>query len=130
PDYKFRQLKQTAMKLSQNFNPIISWPSALADGIKSFQFKALFLLFTLAFFASDHVQAADLKVCKTCDHKTVTSAVKAANPNDRILVQSGYYVESNIEIRKPLQLIGVGKPVIDAKNKGGIFQIETHDVLI
>ncbi|KAA9325692.1 nitrous oxide reductase family maturation protein NosD [Adhaeribacter soli] len=90
----------------------------------------LFPLFFLAFFTTKSAQAAELKVCKTCDFKTVTSAVKAAKPHDRILVQPGYYAESNIEIKKPLQLIGVGKPVIDAKNKGGIFQVETRNVLI
>src|SRR4051812_48710601 len=81
------------------------------------QFAALFLLFSLAFFAGIKAEAADLKVCKTCAYPTITAAVKAAKPYDRILVQKGYYPESNIEIKKPLQLIGIGKPVIDAKNK-------------
>src|SRR5687768_13513248 len=54
-------------------------------------FTALILLFSLAFFASNSVKGADLKVCKTCNFKTVTSAVKAAKPHDRILVQKGYY---------------------------------------
>src|SRR5690349_16948592 len=91
--------------------------------------RAFFLLFFLAFFALNSATAADLKVCKTCDFKTVTSAVNAAKAHDRILVQKGYYAESNIQIRKPLQLIGVGKPVIDAKNIGGIFQVETRHVV-
>ena len=90
----------------------------------------LFLLFSLAFFTANSANAAELNVCKTCDYQTVTAAVKAAKPHDKILVQQGYYTESNIEIKKPLQLIGVGKPVIDAKNKGGIFQVETRNVLI
>src|SRR5688572_24855168 len=71
-------------------------------------FTALILLFSQPFFSSNSLQAADLKVCKTCNFKTVTSAVKAAKPNDRILVQRGYYAERNIEIKKPLQLIGIG----------------------
>ncbi|HYK57501.1 MAG TPA: hypothetical protein VEV15_13630, partial [Flavisolibacter sp.] len=90
----------------------------------------LFLFISLAFFTANSANAAELNVCKTCDYQTVTAAVKAAKPHDKILVQQGYYSESNIEIKKPLQLIGVGKPVIDAKNKGGIFQVETRNVLI
>ncbi|MFC5269784.1 nitrous oxide reductase family maturation protein NosD [Adhaeribacter terreus] len=112
PDYKFK--------------PLYVFPLASANGYC----KALFLFISLAFFAANSASAAELKVCKTCDFKTVSSAVKAAKPYDKILVQQGYYAENNIEIKKPLQLIGVGKPVIDAQNKKGIFQVETRNVTI
>jgi nitrous oxidase accessory protein len=106
------------------------WKTGYSDGISVVKSRFVFLLISIAFFASNNVKAADLKVCKTCTFSTITAAVKAAKPNDRILVQPGYYPESNIKIGKPLQLIGLGKPVIDARNKGGIFQVETRNVLI
>ncbi len=85
---------------------------------------------SILFYSSQNLLAADLKVCKSCSFSTITAAVKAAKPHDRILVQKGYYPESNIEINKPLQLIGVGKPVVDAKNLGGIFNINARKVVV
>jgi parallel beta-helix repeat protein len=41
------------------------------------------------------------------DHLTITEAIKAANPGDRIIVRSGLYEEGLI-INKPLEIIGEG----------------------
>jgi nitrous oxidase accessory protein len=88
------------------------------------------LLYFLLVAFGHSLKAADLKVCKTCSFKSVTAAVAAAQPYDRILVQPGTYTERNIQITKPLQLIGTGKPVIDAGNQGGLFEVKSDKVLI
>src|SRR5688572_8702744 len=91
-----RQLKLMAMNFLWNFVKHFPFQLVLTNEsmklrFQPMRFSALFLLFTLAFFPINSSQAADLKVCKTCNYKTVTAAVKAAKPNDRILVQQGYY---------------------------------------
>lgn len=40
-------------------------------------------------------------------HATISEAIKAANPGDRILVRPGYYKES-LHVDKPLEIIGDG----------------------
>jgi nitrous oxidase accessory protein len=92
--------------------------------------KFYILLCLPVLFLATSIQAADIKVCKSCKIKSVSAAVIAAKPNDRILVEPGYYAERNINITKPVKLIGIGKPVIDAKNKGGIFDVRTNHVVI
>jgi parallel beta-helix repeat protein len=42
------------------------------------------------------------------DYTTITAAIQAANPGDRILVRSGYYQEALV-IDKPLEMIGEGE---------------------
>lgn len=43
------------------------------------------------------------------DHPTITDAIEAANPGDRILVRPGLY-EEGLVIDKPLEIIGEGDP--------------------
>ncbi len=55
-------------------------------------------------------------------HATVTEALQAAKPGDRILVRPGLYAES-IVIEKPVEIIGDGDRsdiVIDSRNKPAI----------
>jgi len=53
------------------------------------------------------------------DHLTITEAIEAADPGDRILVRPGIYREG-VVIEKPLEIIGDGEPgevVVEAKGK-------------
>jgi parallel beta-helix repeat protein len=53
------------------------------------------------------------------DHPTITKAIRAANPGDRILVRPGLYQEGLV-IDKPLEIIGqgdLGEIVIQAEGK-------------
>lgn len=63
------------------------------------------------------------------DHVTITAAVRAARPGDRILIRPGIYKE-RLDIKKPLELIGdgprddiiiqaTGRSVIDFKTTQG-----------
>ena len=57
------------------------------------------------------------------DHLTITEAIEAANPGDRILVRPGLYQEGLV-IDKPLEIIGNGDPgevVVEARDKDALL---------
>ena len=57
------------------------------------------------------------------DHTTITEAIEAANPGDRILVRPGLYQEGLV-IEKPLEIIGDGNPgdvVIQTAGKNALL---------
>jgi len=57
------------------------------------------------------------------DHPTITEAIKAANPGDRIIVRPGLYEEGLI-INKPLEIIGEGELdaiVVQVKGKDAVL---------
>jgi nitrous oxidase accessory protein len=72
----------------------------------------------------------DLEVCKSCTYKSIKEAVEKAAPFDTIYVKEGTYYEFNIEITKPLTIIGENNPIIDGKNKGEIITIQADNVTI
>jgi nitrous oxidase accessory protein len=61
---------------------------------------------------------------------SVKKAVEIAKAGDSILLQKGTYKEHNIIIDKPLQLIGVGQPVLDGENKYEILTISGERIVI
>lgn len=89
-----------------------------------------FFLFNIFVFAAFSLNAKTIKVCKNCAINSVSLAVSLAKANDIIEIHKGIYHETEIEIKKPLTLTGIGFPVIDAKLKGGIFKILCNDVVI
>lgn len=65
--------------------------------------------------------------------KTVRELQKAlleSKANDTILVAKGNYKVLNLEITKPLVIIGQNQPVLDAQYKGEIFIVKSDDVSI
>ena len=57
------------------------------------------------------------------DHLTITEAIEAANPGDRILVRPGLYQEGLV-MDKPLEIIGEGDPgevVVQARGKNALL---------
>lgn len=57
-------------------------------------------------------------------------ALSEAATGDTIRIMPGVYREGNLVIKKPLTIIGVGLPVLDAENKYEIFTIAANDVTI
>lgn len=74
-------------------------------------YRILFIL--LPFFTFSQT----LKVGKNSTFRTIAQAVEAAKSGDSIVVEKGVYFE-NIVINKPLTLIGIDRPVIDARKNG------------
>lgn len=63
--------------------------------------------------------------------QNLTATLTQASDFDTIYISSGYYKETDIVINKPLTIIGIGNPTIDAELKGkNCFLIESDNVII
>lgn len=87
-------------------------------------------LFLLGFISLNSAFANTIEVCSSCAIKTISDAIKKAEPHDTILVKKGTYKEHNIGILKPLTIIGENNPVIDGEDKGEIITIQSDNVTI
>ncbi|MDO4230302.1 MAG: nitrous oxide reductase family maturation protein NosD [Capnocytophaga sp.] len=87
---------------------------------------SLFCTFLLGISA----YAQTIKVCPSCEVKTIQQAVERAKDHDTILIEKGTYKVNDLVIKKPLTFIGKNKPIIDAENKGEIFIISASNVHI
>lgn len=76
------------------------------------------------------VQAQQIRVSPDGDLRSIKEAVEVAQPGDHILVESGIYNESEIEITKPLTLEGINRPVIDGNREGNILIIRADSVTV
>ncbi len=71
-----------------------------------------------------------IKVGKNQHYKTIKSAIEAAQPGDSIMVEAGVYREGNINIAKPLSLIGIGRPVLDGEMKYEILSLRANHIVV
>lgn len=71
-----------------------------------------------------------IEVCNTCDTSSIVEAIKIAKDFDTILVKKGTFKEHNININKPLTIIGENYPVIDGELKGEIITITSDNVTL
>ncbi len=85
-------------------------------------FRLVLLFFPLFLFSNV------LKVGKNEQYKTIKEAVAAAKSGDSILVYAGNYKEGNINITKPLSLIGIGRPVLDGEMKYEILSFRANQI--
>lgn len=61
---------------------------------------------------------------------SIQQAIDRAAEGDTIVVEAGTYTEWDIEIRKPLTIIGQDRPVVDGNGEGTIFSIHADDVTL
>ncbi|HET8962981.1 MAG TPA: nitrous oxide reductase family maturation protein NosD [Chitinophagales bacterium] len=96
-----------------------------------FKFKSLrYLLIYPAIIYSCILEASIIRVSKSLNTKSVTSAIRNANSRDTILVSSGNYFEKNIIIDKPLTLIGENYPVLDGEHTYELISIKSDHVIV
>ncbi len=63
--------------------------------------------------------------------KTISQAISNSNSYDSVFVVKGYYKESNLNINKPLTLIGTDYPVIDGTySNSNILTVTSSNVII
>jgi nitrous oxidase accessory protein len=91
-----------------------------------FQYSVLFVVILL----SQSVDAQNIEVCKDCGITSLKEAILKAKDYDTILVKKGIYKEYNIQIDKPLTIIGENYPVIDGELKGEIITIVSDYVTV
>ncbi len=77
-----------------------------------------------------HVLAGTVVVRPVHNTNNIQLAIDAAAPYDTILVTAGTYPEYDIQINKPLIIIGQGRPVIDGDYKSEILVIKSDSVTI
>lgn len=58
-----------------------------------------------------------ITVCPTCPVKSITDALAQAADNERIIVNGGSY-PGNLTIERPVTLLGINNPVINAGGRG------------
>ncbi|NNM04425.1 MAG: nitrous oxide reductase family maturation protein NosD [Gemmatimonadetes bacterium] len=61
---------------------------------------------------------------------TVSEALAAAAPGDRIEVHAGLYREPTLVVDQPVELVGVGWPTLDGEQEREILRIEADDVTV
>ena len=87
----------------------------------------------LAFFLviSFGLQARQIKVCKSCQLKTIQAAIDLAMDGDEIIIHSGVYKENNVSILgKSIKLTGKNYPVIDGEFKETVIKVQADSVEI
>ncbi|MCP9770651.1 nitrous oxide reductase family maturation protein NosD [Lacihabitans sp. LS3-19] len=57
-------------------------------------------------------------------------AIQECSDGDIIMVSKGRYEINNLTINKSIQLLGIGLPIFDGKNKGEILAIKASNVII
>ena len=87
-----------------------------------------FLLFLLT--CPFWLQATTLKVGKDKPYKTIQQAIKVSKPGDSILVDAGTYKEGNLNITKPLTILGIGRPILDGEMKYEILSFRANHIVL
>jgi len=84
------------------------------------------IMLTLFLFISMLTSASNVQIVKAeptiilvpDDYPRIQDAIDAARAGDTILVLTGYYAEGQVNITKPLTLLGKGKVIVDGLQKG------------
>ncbi|WP_339634632.1 nitrous oxide reductase family maturation protein NosD [Bizionia echini] len=79
---------------------------------------------------SNTLFSQNIRVCKTCDIKTLQGGINAAQEHDTIIIEKGTYKEIDVLVNKPLTIIGMDYPVIDGEMKGEIITITADSVTV
>lgn len=74
--------------------------------------------------------AGTIVVCGDCEVKTIKEGILRAADFDTLLIKKGTYREFDIEIRKPLTIIGENAPVLDGEKQGAIITIFSNNVTL
>lgn len=90
----------------------------------------LIVLFILCIPLCFTVNARALHVGSGKAYTSVKQGLSAAVSGDSIIIYAGTYKEGNIQIDRPVSIIGVGFPVIDGDKKTEILSVRSSDVVI
>ena len=89
----------------------------------------LAFFFTLT-FTIYLTHAHPIEVCQTCSVTDLKVAVERAHKGDTILVKSGIYKCFNLELTKPLVLLGEAGATLDGDQKGYILKVFADNITI
>lgn len=88
------------------------------------------LLCFLSCLLGSNLWAGTITVCGFCEVKAIKEGIAVAADFDTLLIKKGTYREFNIQVTKPLTIIGENYPVIDGGDNGEIITIVSNNVTI
>lgn len=88
------------------------------------------LLKILILFCPFWLLASVIEVGKNKPLKSIKKAISLAKPGDQIIVHEGIYKEGNLNIDKPISLIGVNRPVLDGEMKYEILSFRANHITL
>lgn len=74
--------------------------------------------------------ADQIKVCQNCKINSVSNAYSLAQPYDTIVVQEGIHECYNLELLKPIHIVGEEGAVLDGQSKGYILKLLSDSISI
>lgn len=86
---------------------------------------SILLMFTIGISYADKI-----KICEECRVKSLAEAVKITNSHDTIIVQKGVYHCFNLELLKPIHIVGEQGAVLDGQLKGYILKLLSDSISI
>ncbi|MEO8563411.1 MAG: nitrous oxide reductase family maturation protein NosD [bacterium] len=92
--------------------------------------SAALLLVVPATIEAQSGRLDEVTVSPTGTVRTITAALSRVRPGGRIVVTAGTYREPTIEITRPVELVGIGTPVLDGDGAHGILLIGASDVTV
>lgn len=75
-------------------------------------------------------QAKEIVVCATCKINSIEQAVTLANPHDVIRIKPGVYPCANLQLTKPLEIIGEKGAILDGGKKGYVLKAHADSIRI
>ncbi|MEP5613849.1 MAG: nitrous oxide reductase family maturation protein NosD [Cyclobacteriaceae bacterium] len=85
------------------------------------------LILILLYFQA---KSAKIIVCKSCNYSTLQLAVSAAGSFDTILVKPGIYSSINLELTKPITLIGMSGGILDGNGEGYVLKLLADSISV
>ena len=90
----------------------------------------LYFFIAFTFFSVEPGVAATITVCDICPVQTVESAIDLASPHDTLVFEKGLYTCRNIEISKPITLLGQPGAILDGKNESYLLKLLSDSIHI
>jgi nitrous oxidase accessory protein len=88
------------------------------------------LIFSWALLLTSSLSAHTIVVDPRGKIVSIRTAIEMASPGDTIVVKAGTYREGNLQINKPLVLLGENFPTLDGEHKYEIVTIRSHNVTV
>ena len=88
------------------------------------------ILFALCLVCSSASAQQTITVSPSGRMRSITAAIAAARPHDRILIKPGVYREPTIVVSKPVEIVGEGFPILDGQSARPIMTITADSVTV
>lgn len=98
--------------------------------MRSKNINFIILVSLISLFIVTELFSNEIHICSNCEIRTLKSAIELSKENDILIIDGGTYAEGEIEIKKPIKIIGKNLPIIDGKNERHVIKILSSGVHI